>query len=153
MARAKSSVLTEQQEAFVEAKLDGLSDRKAAKAANFNSGAITKLSHNPTVKERIAQGKAELSAALMITRADIVEGMVGAIERAKLQSEPATEIRGWVEVSKILGLDKPETKRKELSEAARDLQHQLMNMSTNELLEMAAGNFKTYEGEAERVDE
>ena len=55
---------------------------------------------------------------------------------------PATMIRGWVEIAKITGLDKPETPEQRrivpLSPGAERIKARFEAMSTEELLEILA---------------
>ena len=73
----------------------------------------------------------------------IVQAILGAIRTAQEQGVPATMIRGWVEIAKITGLDKPETaearRNVPLSAGAERVKNRFEAMSTNELLEILAG--------------
>lgn len=42
-----------------------------------------------------------------ITKEDIINGFLKAIEQADLLGEPMTQIAGWERIAKILGFDKP----------------------------------------------
>jgi phage terminase small subunit len=153
MARKKSAVLTDRQAAFVESILDGKTAAQAGRDAGYAPRGSARLATNQLVQDEIKTGQSELQKTTLITRAQVVDGILEAIERAKIQSEPATEIKGWVEIAKMHGYDKPDdAQRRELSAKAKDLQTRLMNMSTQDLLEMAAGNMYI-DGDAERVDD
>ncbi len=83
------------------------------------------------------------AAQLELTRQDVISALLGAIETATEQGQPATTIRGWVEIARISGLDKPESQAQRrdvpLSPGAQRLQAQLAAMSTEELKELVAG--------------
>ena len=82
------------------------------------------------------------AAQLELTRQDVISALLGAIETATEQGQPATTIRGWVEIAKITGLNKPESQAQRrdvpLSPGAQRLQAKLAAMSTEELKELVA---------------
>lgn len=105
------------------------------------------------VREILAEARTELRTVSTITRLDVLDGIMEGITAAKQMSEPASIIKGWVEISKILGYDTPEVRKTALSESAAHLQNKLLNMTTAQLLEIAAGNLNpAVEGECTRVD-
>lgn len=104
------------------------------------------------VKHALAVARAEMHDISTITRIDVLNGIMEGIDMAKMVAEPASIIKGWVEISKILGYDQPEQKRTVLSTNASMLQERLLRMSTSELLELAAGNMAPIEGEATHVE-
>lgn len=105
------------------------------------------------VTNALATARAQMQDISTITRIDVLNGIMEGIDMAKLNAEPATIVKGWVEISKILGYDQPEQKRKVLSTNANMLQDRLLHMSTADLLELAAGNMAPIEGEASRVED
>ena len=143
MATRKTSVLrplTERQKEFVNDVMEG-------------GSAAGSVGRAASVKEALAEARSEMQDLTKLRRLDIVEGIMDGISMAKLAAEPATVIRGWVEIAKILGLDQQERTQRQLSTNAQTLQNQLMNMSTADLLEMAAANMpQPIEGEAKRVN-
>jgi hypothetical protein len=135
------------QETYAEGVLDGKSKSQAARDAGTTPAAVERFNTSAAVQAHLAQQRAAIQDATMLKRVDILDGILEAIERAKLMAEPATEIKGWVEISKILGFQEPEVKRKQLSTNATMLQDRLLHMSTADLLELAAGNMAPLEGE------
>jgi hypothetical protein len=105
------------------------------------------------VQHALAAARTQMRDISTITRIDVLNGIMEGIDMAKLNAEPATIVKGWVEISKILGYDQPEQKRKVLSTNANMLQDRLLHMSTADLLELAAGNMAPIEGEALRVED
>ena len=82
------------------------------------------------------------AARLKLSRQNVIQAILGAIQTAQEQGAPATMIRGWVEIAKITGLDKPETAEERwnapLSSEAERVKARFEAMSTEELLEMVA---------------
>lgn len=133
--------LTPRQQEFVDEVMTGKTTEK--------HGSIGRAEQ---VKLALAEARGEIQAVSTLTRMDVIDGIMEGITMAKQCSEPATVIKGWVEVGRILGLDTPDPRKKALSTNADMLKNQLLNMSTAELLEMAAGNMPAIEGEAHHVE-
>lgn len=81
----------------------GLPVRKAATMAGMPIARIM-ASHIVQARETV---KRELRGAMKITKEDVVQGYKEAVDRARVLGEPAVEIMGWKEISKILGYDAP----------------------------------------------
>ena len=76
--------LTEKQTDFAEKVLDGMAP---STAAGPNNGTL--MMRSPSVKEYLAQHRAELSSATQINRSDVLEMLMEAYDAAKITSEPA----------------------------------------------------------------
>ena len=146
--RPKSIILTEMQEKFVSAMLMGKDPVDAAAEAGYSNptthgNAAAKTS---SVQQALREARDELSSAAQITRADVIDGIMEGINIARLGAEPATMIKGWSEIAKMLGLYAPEVKKIEMTGNQARLQSKFQQMSDFELLEII-------EGESTRVDE
>jgi hypothetical protein len=96
--------LTQEEAEFVyNVEVIGLPARKAAEMAGMSPAKIA-APHLVQARETL---KKEMRGHLRITKEDVVDGYLGAIDRARLLAEPITEIAGWKEVAKILGHDAP----------------------------------------------
>lgn len=133
--------LTERQKKFVD---DVMTGKTTEKHGNIGRAA--------QVQKALAEARSEITTVTTLTRMDVIDGIMEGINMAKMMAEPATMIKGWVEVGRILGLDAPDPRKKALSTNADMLQTKLLNMTTAELLELAAGNMPPIEGEAQRVE-
>ena len=132
--------LTEKQEKFVDDVMTGKTTARHGPTATA-----------PRVQAALATARDEMQQISTITRIDVLDGIMGGIEMAKMMSEPASVIKGWVEISKILGYDQPEQRKQQLSTNAAMLKDRLMHMSTADLLELAAKGMPAIEGEATSV--
>jgi phage terminase small subunit len=152
MAR-KKSVLTDKQSAYVEARLDGKSQREAALDAGYAIGKsnaiLAEKSHD--VRAALASARAELSSAAQMKRADVVEMLKEAYDMAKLGSEPASMVSAAREIGKMLGFYEPEKIKVELSTAQARLQDKYTVMSDEELLEIVEGTARVIDGEFQRL--
>ena len=141
--------LTKKQQAYIDAKLTG-------RSVSSLLGDTSDCKKSVVVQTELKVQQALLAEEVEITRADVVQGIKDAIERARLQAEPATEIRGWVEIGKILGHYAPETKKLLLSDDQDRVIRKLESLSTAELLALAdkkkaLTQGATIDGEATRV--
>jgi phage terminase small subunit len=143
MARPKSK-LTEKQDAYVEAVLDGNSRAKAAKVAGYASPPAV-IERSEDVAHALHFARSELSSATQVKRADMIEVMLDAIGMARTMADPVAMIAGAREVSKVLGFYEPEKKVIELTGNQLRVQQQFAQLSDQELLDII-------EGESSRVE-
>lgn len=145
--RPVSILLTERQASYVDQRMHGVDGEKAAERSGYvqPGAAASKLEKSDSVRAALAAARDELSSAAQISRADVIDGIMEAIGLARLAAEPATMIKGWSEVAKILGHYAPEVKKIEMSMGQKRLQSKYTAMSDAELLTII-------EGEAVRVD-
>ena len=151
--RPQSILLTAQQAAFVDAKMLGKDNIDAARAAGYKRPITgNTIAKTDSVQRALAAARDELSSAAQITRADVIDGFMEAINMAKLSADPASMIKGWSETAKVLGLYAPEVKKLEISGNQKRLQSKYEAMSDMELLDIIEGRVKLIEGESTRVE-
>lgn len=153
--RPQSILLTPQQAAFVDAKMLGKDSIAAARDAGYKGPVANadRVEKATAVQAALAAARDELSSAAQITRADVIDGFMEAINMAKLAADPASMIKGWSETAKVLGLYAPEVKKVEISGSQKRLQSKYEAMSDMELLDIIEGRVKLIEGESVRVQE
>ena len=137
MASRPRSKVTEKQELFIEAKVHGLNDLQAAKAAG--SSTANGFTNSVTVREQLAAARRWLTDTTQIKRLDVIEGVIDGIEMARMQGDSANVIKGWCEVGKILGHYAPEVKRLELSTDHARMRSKFESLSDEELLAISEG--------------
>jgi len=139
-------MLTARQQKFVEAyALDRNAARAARKAGYSANGAkvtACRLLTNPNLQAALAAKEAELAVRLEIDRETVVGGILQSISAAVGQGNPGQAIRGWVEVARILGLDKPEAARRVLSAEDARLRAKFEGMTDEELMAIASGEVR-----------
>jgi phage terminase small subunit len=141
-------VLSARQTRFVQAYCGHLNASRAAREAGYaaTSGADAVTGHrllrNAKARRAIEALQQAKAMELELDRNAIIQAILGAIRTAQEQGVPATMIRGWVEIAKITGLDKPETpearRNVPLSAGAERVKARFEAMSTEELLEILA---------------
>lgn len=150
MARGKSTVLTDKQHAYAEARLDGKSKNESKRVAGY-SDKNKEVEKSRDVTQYIADRQGELVEMTQIRRVDVLNMLKDAYDMAKQMAEPSTMVSAAKEIGKMLGFYEPETIKVELSTNQSNIQRKLMTMSDEELLRIASGTAKVIEGEAEHV--
>lgn len=138
-SRKQSALLEQRRAAFVEARASGLTvaDSMVAAGMQPNDGTGHQLEKNPVVQAMLtAQGRKN-AYMLGLTREDVLEGMMEAVQQAKLIADPMAQIAGWREVAKICGFYAPEVKKIELGDSAKTFLQRLEQMDDAELLKLA----------------
>lgn len=136
--RAKSKLANE---VIVENILNGASQNDIADLLGVSRQAVgNKITNSQDVRTALANARSELSSATQITRADAIAGIMEAIDMAKLCADPASMIRGWSEIAKMLGYYAPEVKKLEITATGDNLVKKYEQMSDDELMEVAYGN-------------
>jgi len=137
---------TAKQEALADGILSGMSTAQAQRVAGYSPKSV--LGPKSAIVQNILdEARANLRRASNIKKADVVLGVLDAIDRARLAGEPNTEINGWKEVAKLLGHYAPEVKRIDLTLTQGRIKSKFEQMSDEELFELASRN--VLEGEFE----
>jgi coproporphyrinogen III oxidase len=134
MARRKSAV-TEAQAAYVDAVLTNT----PVSATTTNT---QQMARSAAVQEEIARAREEITDATTLKRLDVVEGILDGIGVARMMSDGGNVIRGWVEISKILGFAAPETKTINLNINQRRLRTKFEALSDEDLMAIIEGEAK-----------
>lgn len=132
------SHLTNEEAQFIyNAEVIGLPTKKAADLA----GLAYKVALMPHIVQAREATKREIRGNMQITREDVLFGVQEAIGRAKIISEPATELRGWEIINKMQGYDAPTRVNVNLQESVTVVQQQMRSTPTSELVDLlGAGN-------------
>ena len=132
MARRPSQVLTEKQQAVVDAVLTG----QPVSAVSKNP---TLSLRSETVQREIAAAREELSDLTTLKRVDIIAGLMDGIEVSRMTADGGNVIRGWTEIGKILGLYAPEVKQINLNIEQQKLRSKFETLSDEDLLRIVEG--------------
>lgn len=153
--KRKPSVLTEQQEEYVEGVLDGKAKSHAALDAGYSHGSQShRLDRNELVQTALAERREELSSATQITRAGVLNGILDAIEMARVMADPMAMLAGYRDISKMMGYNAPEVKKVEVTSSQGRLRHKMQSLSDEDLLRLAEGGEidDVIDGEARVID-
>lgn len=96
----------------------------------------------PAIQSEIQARHRVTAAELALSRSDVIAAVLGAIQTAREQCDPATVIRGIMTIAKMMGFDKPEPpvawQSVPLSPGAERLKAKFAAMSDAELMEIIA---------------
>lgn len=125
----------------------GLNDHQAAVAAGARDAEGFK--HSPAVREQLAAARRWLTDTTQIRRLDVIEGIIDGIEQARHLGDPGSMIKGWVEISKLLGYAVPDIKTQNITINQMKLKSKFEGMTLEQLLEVSEG--RTIDGTATQV--
>lgn len=139
--REESSLLNAKQAAYVDARASGLKVKDSMVVAGMkpNDGTGNALEKHPVISQALLQERAKNAKLLGLTREDILQGFMDAVDQAKDIHDPMSQIAGWREIAKVCGFYAPEVKKIEISGAGRRILDKMAALSDQELLEIAHG--------------
>lgn len=140
---------------YIEAREMGMYPAQAARYAGYKDPvkSARHLEHeDPIVMEAIAEIEKRNRETLNMTREKVMEGLLDAIQLAKLNDDAGSMIRGFAEVNRMCGHYEPERKEVTIvSASAAERRRAISQASDEELLKLIGG--KMVEGEYEVLDE
>ncbi|MBX3674322.1 MAG: terminase small subunit [Burkholderiales bacterium] len=93
-----------------------------------------RLLTNAAIREALQASQHATARRLELDRQRVLEGLMEAIEQARVRADPSAQIRGWAEVAKLMGYYAPEVRRVQLSAEGRGRMERLEGMTDAELL-------------------
>lgn len=133
--------LTEKQKLFVEHWAKGDSIQSASRRAGYNDGAAIayRMVKMPNILKLKHEIEAKWEADNQMTRKRVMDGMLEAIDMAKMMAEPASMIAGWREVGKICGYYAPVEHKVKVDVTGNVIADRLNSLSDAELLKIIQG--------------
>jgi phage terminase small subunit len=135
-------VLTARQEKFVEHYAICGNSAEAARLAGYSAKTARVIGPEnllkPAVKEAVEARQRVFAEELRITKDDVLAGLLGAINMAREQQNPAVMISGLAQIAKMLGFYEPERVSLALSGDAERLKAKFVAMTDAELLAIAS---------------
>jgi len=133
--------LTDKQRMFVMAWAQGESIRSASARAGYNDDASLayRMVKMPNVLAVYHAEKLKYEEAGQMTRQKVMDGLIEAVEMAKLMSEPSSMIAGWREIGKMCGYYAPVEHKLKVDVSGNIVVDRLNGMSDAELLKLITG--------------
>lgn len=102
----------------------------------------SKFMQDPDVQQQVMAIQRQVAARYDVTRDDVVQGFMEAIQDAKILADPQAQISGWKEIGKMLGYYAPKEVRNTTEVTHKgEIVGRLQSLSTEELVRLAnAGN-------------
>lgn len=135
----KDTHITDKQAKFIENKVElGMSDRQAALQAGYSDKAMaSQLARNDKVQGAIAERREAYQEVVQMSRKRVMDGLLEAVDMAKVKADPLSMVAGWREIAKICGYYEPTRVQVDVSVNGKMLLHQMSSMSQEDLLKLA----------------
>ena len=111
----------------------GMNQREAAAYAGIKPDTVSKLMQMPQAQRYIKDIQDSNAKKLNVSRERVMEGILSAIDHARMVNEPGTELRGWEQISKMQGFNAPERHIHELSEDTEKFLTEMREMQDEDL--------------------
>lgn len=145
--------LTDKQQAYVTNVCRGIPLTTAARLAGYTNPGVESARNqkNPQVLAAIDSEQYKYQKASMMTRKKVMDGMLEAIEMAKIQSDPGVMVSGWREIGRMCGYYAADRKEINVNITAKRAVDKLEMLTDSELLEMIEEDSEAIEGEYSEV--
>lgn len=130
--------LTTKMKDFVKYWAQGESILSASVRAGYTDGGTYayRLAKDPAILKIYHAEKEAYAQAVGMTRQRVMEGLLEAVEMAKIQADPTAMIAGWREVGKMCGYYEPVKKQIDVNIAGNVVMERLNRLSDSELLKL-----------------
>lgn len=141
--------LTDKQQAFLHNLVQGLPQTTAARTAGYAVPTVdaSRQLSNPRMQEALRYLHHQHQQASKMTRKKVMDGMLEAIEMAKVQGESGVMVAGWREIGRMCGYYAAEKKVIDVNISAKRAVDKLEMLSDAELLELVDEDSAAIEGE------
>ena len=130
--------LTTQQRLFVQHWAKGETIPNAMVRAGYNDQPSYgyRMAKMPNILALYNEEKAKYEEAAQMTRQRVMDGLLEAVEMAKLMAEPATMVSGWREIGKMCGYFEPKKVDINVNVTGNVIHQRLNQLSDAELLKI-----------------
>lgn len=130
--------LTTKMKDFVKYWAQGESILSAAVRAGYTDGGTYayRLAKDPAILKIYHAEKEAYEQAVGMTRQRVMEGLLEAVEMAKIQADPTAMIAGWREVGKMCGYYEPVKKQIDVNITGNVVMERLNRLSDADLLKL-----------------
>lgn len=148
----RDTPLTAKQRLFVQFHVEQrMTPSAAARMAGYTGASMGQtawqLMRHPKIQKAIAELREEYAIASRMTKQQVIDGFMEAINMGRVMSDPVAMISGWREIGKMCGFYEPTKTKVEVSVEGKVLIERLNTMSDAELLQLAGGDKSVLEGE------
>lgn len=145
--------LTDQQRQFVDHIVKGKAPVVAARLAGYANP--EKQAYNIVKSPKIAAAIKHLhkkhEKAADMSRKKVMDGMLEAIDMARLQADAGNMISGWREIGRMCGYYAPEVKKIDISISAKRVIDKMETLSDDDLVKMIEDSSQIIEAEAVEI--
>lgn len=135
--QARQEEVVRQNEKLVDGILSGESLSGSARLAGLSVGAAWGRSRSKEVKEMLRAGRREVESLTTISRLDVLNMFLEAIEMARTISDPGQMINGADKIAKMMGYYEPEEVKVDVNVNYDGAMRKIRELSDVELIELA----------------
>lgn len=145
--------LTEQQKIFVDQIMKGKGPNVAARIAGYSQPDAQgyTIAKSPKVQAAIKYLHKKHEQASQMTRKKVMDGMLEAIDMARMQADAGVMIAGWREIGRMCGYYAPEVKKIDINISAKRVIDKLETLSDADLVKMIEDSSQVIEAEATEI--
>lgn len=145
--------LTDQQKLFCDSILKGRSPGQAARIAGYANPDAQgyNLVKAPKISAAIKYLHKKHEKVADISRKKVMDGMLEAIDMARIQADAGNMIAGWREIAKMCGYYAPEVKKIDINITAKRVIDKLETLSDEDLVQMIEDSSHIIEAEAVEI--
>jgi len=144
---AKQNEIKERNEAYAHAIVTGATKADAARAAGIHPSALKNQLRQDEIQTMVNEARSELRSLSTITKLDVLDIMIEAVDMARTLADPAQMINGAREVGRMMGFYEPETIKIEHNVNHNVMATKFKQMTDEELFAIASNRAKQVEGE------
>lgn len=152
-ATSPINFLDERQLRFCDAVARGTAPNIAARMAGYSQGESQgyQILQRPKIQEAIRYLHKKYEKVSDMTRKKVMDGILEAIDMAKMQADAGNMISGWREIGRMCGYYAPEVKKIDINISAKRVIDKLETLSDEELVQMIEDSSQIIEAEATEV--
>ena len=141
-ADGKLVELTPMQDKYVKARIAGVDSIPAARIAGYSNAKMNarEVAASPSVQSAIEAGFRKNEKRAEMSKQKVIDGMLDAVEQAKMLADPNAQVNGWREIAKMCGYYEPQRLQVEVSVSAKRMLSVYESLSDDELLKLADQN-------------
>lgn len=145
--------LTEQQRIYVDQIIKGVPPVQAARVAGYSRPDVQghAISKGPKVQAAIKYLYKKHEKAADVSRKKVMDGLLEAIEMAKMQADAGNMISGWREIGRMCGYYAPEVKKIDINITAKRVIDKMETLSDADLMQLIDESSSIIEGEATEI--
>ena len=145
--------LTEKQKKFLDGLVRGMPQSTAARNAGYENPRVEAVRQlkKPKIRDALQFLHHKYEKSTQMTRKKVMDGMLEAIEMAKVQGDPGVMVSGWREIGRMCGYYAAEKKIIDVNITAKRAVDKLEMLTDAELLEMIENDSEAIEGEYSEV--
>jgi hypothetical protein len=144
---AKQAEIKERNQAYADALVTGASKTDAARAAGIHPSYLKNQLRQDEIQTMVNEARSELRSISTITKLDVLDIMIEAVDMARTLADPAQMINGAREVGRMMGFYEPELIKIEHSVNHNVMATKFKQMTDDELFAIASKRAKQVEGE------